>query len=204
MQPVNLRSFKQKVRHNKKAFRGFLSKLLREQPRGLDKLAATIEPEVWKEVDCLTCANCCKTMRPTFTKKDIKIISGHFGQTPEAFIKQWLRKDRIGDFLNKTEPCQFLNLQDNKCSIYEIRPLDCSGFPHLAKKKMVDYIKTYNSLGGGQIQFNIVSADTLIHAQQHPEESKGLVVRVAGYSAFFHELSKEIQDSIIERTEHQL
>ena len=104
MQPVNLRSFKQKVRYNKKAFRSFLSKLLREQPRGLDKMTAALEPEIWKEVDCLTCANCCKTMSPTFTKKDIKRISQHFGQTPEEFTKQWLRKDRIGDMLNKTEP----------------------------------------------------------------------------------------------------
>ena len=143
MQPVNLRSFKQKVRFNKKALRSFLSKLLREQPRGMDKMAAALEPEIWKEVDCLTCANCCKTMSPTFTKKDIKRISQHFGQTPEAFTKQWLRKDRIGDMLNKTEPCQFLNLQDNKCSIYEIRPLDCSGFPHLPRKRMVDYIHVH-------------------------------------------------------------
>jgi Fe-S-cluster containining protein len=143
MQPVNLRSFKQKVRHNKKAFRNFLNKLLKNQPHGLDKLTGALEPEVWKEIDCLTCANCCKTMSPTFTKKDIKRISQHFGQTPEAFTKQWLRKDRIGDMLNKTEPCQFLNLQDNKCSIYEIRPLDCSGFPHLSKKKMVDYMHVH-------------------------------------------------------------
>ena len=45
--------------------------------------------------------------------------------------------------LNKTEPCQFLNLTDNKCSIYEIRPVDCSGFPHLHKKRMVDFIHVH-------------------------------------------------------------
>lgn len=143
MQPVNLRSFKQKVRHNKKRFRSFLTKLEKNTPRGLDKLTMALEPEVWKEIDCLSCANCCKTMSPTFTKKDIKRISQHFNQTPEAFSKQWLRKDRIGDMLNKTEPCQFLNLKDNKCSIYEIRPLDCSGFPHLPKKRMVDYMHVH-------------------------------------------------------------
>jgi len=143
MLAVNLRSFKQKVRYHKKGMKSFLSKLLKEQPRGLEKMAASLEKEVWKDVDCLTCANCCKTMSPTFTKADIKRISKHFDQTPEAFTKQWLRKDRIGDILNKTEPCQFLNLEDNKCSIYEIRPADCSGFPHLHKKKMVDYIHVH-------------------------------------------------------------
>jgi len=143
MLAVNLRSFKQKVRFNKKRLKAFLTKLEKKAPPGLRSLAASIETEVWKEVDCLSCANCCKTMSPTFTKTDIKRISQHFDQTPEAFTKQWLRKDRIGDLLNKTEPCQFLNLEDNKCSIYEIRPADCSGFPHLNKKKMTDYIHVH-------------------------------------------------------------
>lgn len=51
-------------------------------------------------------------------------------------------------------------------------------------------------------QFNVVSADTLRQAQQHPEEFRSLVVRVAGYSAYFVELDKEVQDEIIRRTEH--
>ena len=54
------------------------------------------------------------------------------------------------------------------------------------------------------IQFNVISRQTLIDAQNHPENYKGLVVRVAGYSAFFVELNKEIQDDIIARTEHSL
>lgn len=134
MQAVNLRSFKQKVRYNKKSMWAFLNRLNREKTKGLDKLAARLEPEVWKETDCLSCANCCRTMTPTFTKKDINRISKHFAMTPAAFAKKWLRKDRAGDMLNKVEPCQFLNLEDNKCSIYAIRPTDCSSFPHFPKK----------------------------------------------------------------------
>lgn len=143
MQKVNLRSFRQKVRFNKKKLKSFLTRLEKKTPKGLDKLAAATEKEVWKEVDCLSCANCCKTMSPTFTKTDIKRISKHFGQTADEFTKQYLRKDRIGDMLNKVEPCQFLNLKDNKCSIYEIRPVDCSGFPHLSKKRMLDYMHVH-------------------------------------------------------------
>jgi formate C-acetyltransferase len=52
------------------------------------------------------------------------------------------------------------------------------------------------------VQFNVVSAETLREAQQHPEQFPGLVVRVAGYSAYFVELDKEVQDEIIRRTEH--
>lgn len=143
MQAVNLRSFKQKVRRNKKTFISFLNRLKKAPPRGLDNITIAVEKDVWGEVDCLSCANCCKTMTPTFTKSDIRRISKHFDQTPEEFTKKWLRKDRSGDMMNKVEPCQFLNLKDNKCSIYEIRPLDCAGFPHLPKRKMVEYIHVH-------------------------------------------------------------
>lgn len=142
MQAVNLRSFRQKVKRNKKNLWAFLNKLKREKTRGLDKLATSLEPEVWKEVDCLSCANCCKSMTPTFTTKDIKRISAHFSQTPEEFRKKWLKKDRAGDMVNKVEPCQFLNLDDNKCSIYAIRPVDCSGFPHFPRK-MHDFLHVH-------------------------------------------------------------
>lgn len=62
-------------------------------------------------------------------------------------------------------------------------------------------VKTYFECGGMQIQFNIVSKETLQDAQIHPEKHQDLIVRVSGYSAFFNELSREVQDSIIARTE---
>jgi hypothetical protein len=74
--PVNMRSFKQKARHAKTKMRRYLSKI-EKIPRHLDKKIAALEPEVWKEVDCLSCANCCKTMTPTFNEKDIKRIASH-------------------------------------------------------------------------------------------------------------------------------
>ena len=139
MQKVNFRSFARKLSINRTAFRKFLNKSEKEPPRAIDKITPEVEKEVWKEIDCLSCANCCKKMTPTFTKTDLKRISAHFGQTPDEFRKQWLTKDRNKDLVNKNQPCQFLNLKDNKCSIYAIRPVDCAGFPHLSKKKWVEY-----------------------------------------------------------------
>lgn len=113
-------------------------------PRGIDNLTANIDKEVWKEVDCLSCANCCKTMTPTYTEKDIKRIAEHLEMTSDEFKKKWLKKERnTGDWLNKSTPCQFLNLKDNKCSIYDVRPVDCSGFPHLPKKRLKDYMHVH-------------------------------------------------------------
>ncbi|MBX2887556.1 MAG: YkgJ family cysteine cluster protein [Ferruginibacter sp.] len=136
---VNFRSFKRKVSIYRSTFRKFINLLVKDTPRGIDRLTPKIEVEVWKEVDCLTCANCCKTMTPTYNTKDIKRIARHIKMTPEVFSKKYLRKDRDGDFVNKTQPCPFLNLKDNKCSIYTVRPDDCRGFPHLSKKKFVEY-----------------------------------------------------------------
>ena len=62
MEPINLRSFKIMSGKNKRKMRVFLGKVEKNPPRHLDKVAEKIEAEVWQEVDCLTCANCCKSM----------------------------------------------------------------------------------------------------------------------------------------------
>ncbi len=71
-------------------------------------------------------------------------------------------------------------------------------------KKFAELIVSYIKLGGGHVQFNVVSADVLKEAQNDPEKYRGLVVRVAGYSAFFNEIHRDVQNSIIERTQHIL
>ena len=73
------------------------------------------------------------------------------------------------------------------------------------KQKLIMLIRTFfNRLHGYHVQYNIVSRETLIDAQLHPEKHKDLIVRVAGYSAFFNALSKATQDDIIGRTEQSL
>ncbi|MFX1512504.1 MAG: glycyl radical protein, partial [Promethearchaeota archaeon] len=66
---------------------------------------------------------------------------------------------------------------------------------------LASLIQTYTDLGGYQIQFNFIEKKTLLDAQKHPERHRGLIIRVAGYSALFTELSKPTQDDIINRTE---
>jgi Fe-S-cluster containining protein len=143
MVTINLRSFKQIVRHQRRRLKRFLTGLQKHPPRGLDKIKLEADHQVWKEVNCLDCANCCKTMSPTYTKKDIQRISKHLGMSEKAFREKWLYKDRTGDWLNKKQPCQFLDLKTNMCNIYEVRPSDCAGFPHHTKKKMTDYMHVY-------------------------------------------------------------
>lgn len=68
--------------------------------------------------------------------------------------------------------------------------------------KFMGLIRTYFELGGWHIQFNVVSAKTLREAQRNPEQYRNLLVRVAGYSAYFVELDRSVQENIIVRTEH--
>ena len=67
--------------------------------------------------------------------------------------------------------------------------------------QMANLVRTYFNMDGHHIQFNVIDRQTLIDAQNHPEEYKDLIVRVAGYSDHFRNLSKALQDEIIERTE---
>ena len=70
-------------------------------------------------------------------------------------------------------------------------------------EKLKDLIRSYFKLMGHHIQFNVVTAETLRDAQKHPEKYRDLIVRVAGYSDYFVDCAKELQDEIIRRTEHQ-
>jgi len=68
--------------------------------------------------------------------------------------------------------------------------------------KLTALIRSYFSLDGHHMQFNVVSADTLREAQKHPELYRDLIVRVAGYSDYFNDLGEDLQNEIIRRTEH--
>ena len=61
------------------------------------------------------------------------------GLTYDEYFKEYLKIDKDGDIMNKKTPCQHLG-KDNMCSIYEIRPSDCSGFPHTQKRDFTEFI----------------------------------------------------------------
>ena len=69
--------------------------------------------------------------------------------------------------------------------------------------QMMALLKSMCSLGIFQVQFNVIDRETLLAAQERPEEYRGLLIRVAGYTAYFTELGKDVQDEIIARTEQE-
>jgi len=138
-----LKTFTAKLLLHRSQYRRFLSKVEANPPQNLDIIAEVLDKEVWREIDCLACSNCCRSMTPTYTFQDLKRISTHFRMNIKSFKEKWLYKDKKGAWMNRFLPCQFLDLNTNKCSIYAIRPADCAGFPYLTKKKTVDYIHVH-------------------------------------------------------------
>lgn len=140
---VNLRSFKNLVSRNKKRLRSFLFRMERKSPRNLHLVTLQANELAWAKTDCMDCANCCKTMSPTYSQKDITRISKYLGMSRKSFTDKWLYRDNTGDWINKKQPCQFLDLKTNLCGIYEVRPRDCAGFPYHGTKKIKDYGHMY-------------------------------------------------------------
>ena len=139
---VNLRTFRNLVSRNKKRLRTFLARIEKKPSERVQLIVLEANELSWAKTDCLDCANCCKSMSPTYSQMDISRISKYLGMTKKSFTEKWLYKDRTGDWINRKQPCQFLDLKTNMCNIYDVRPRDCagslfSGSPSLKRSIMI-------------------------------------------------------------------
>ncbi len=138
---MELGQLQEKFEAHQKPMRKFIGALEEAVHKGIKKLAVAVEQEVWQETNCMTCANCCKKMTPTLTKNDQKRIADHLGLSTTDFKNKYLEYDAADhDWSMRQQPCAFLDLQSNKCSIYAVRPADCAGFPHLTKAPLKSYL----------------------------------------------------------------
>jgi Fe-S-cluster containining protein len=120
---------------NKKEIEKSLQRFKKKKPKFVDELFEDLHNKAFKSIDCLSCANCCKTTSPIFRDVDIKRIAKRFRVNEMQFISTYLRMDEDRDYVLKTSPCTFLGA-DNKCDIYEDRPLACREYPHTNRKNM--------------------------------------------------------------------
>ena len=127
-----------KNKKQKKQLLSFLRGLTHRKVKKLDEKAITLNKEAFSKVDCLQCANCCKTMHPTWKKAEVKRVAGHFGMSYQEYFDKYLVLED-GDIMNRKAPCQHLE-KDNTCRIYDIRPADCKGYPHTQNKGFKLYI----------------------------------------------------------------
>jgi Fe-S-cluster containining protein len=133
---VNSEQFTVRSRNREAENRKFLSGLKKKDPRRVDDVFHAVHEEVFRETDCLECANCCKTTSPIFYQTDIERLSKFLRMKPGDFITRYLRVDEDNDYVLQTSPCPFLG-DDHYCHVYESRPKACREYPHTDRKKMV-------------------------------------------------------------------
>lgn len=124
---------------DKKKNKEFFSRLKKKPPGRLDDTVQNIHEEVFANINCLNCANCCKTLGPRITDKDIERIAKHLKIRSSDFTGKYLRIDEDNDYVFKSMPCPFLEA-DNYCSIYEVRPAACKNYPHTDRKKFIQLL----------------------------------------------------------------
>ena len=132
---IDIEYYHQLALQKQKEHRKFLGKLKKKAPKNLDKIALEIHQEVFGEIDCTACANCCKSLGPDFKEADITRIAKYLKMKLPAFEDEFLQVDEDGDKVFKSMPCPFLG-GDNLCSIYDVRPKACREFPHTDRKKI--------------------------------------------------------------------
>lgn len=115
----------------------YFAKLKKRTPKNLDVVIQKIHDDEFKKTDCLDCGNCCKTTSPIFTDKDIERISKHLKMKVVNFIAQYLDRDGDDFYVLRTAPCSFLDLNDNSCFIYDVRPKACKEYPHTNRRKFI-------------------------------------------------------------------
>lgn len=128
--------FKELARSKRKEHKKFFQSLQKRDKKWVDEAFHKQHQAVFQETNCLNCARCCRATGPLLTKQDIERISQKQGMKPASFEKQFLRIDEDGDTVMRSLPCPFLNLEDNKCTIYEYRPKACREFPHTDRKNI--------------------------------------------------------------------
>ena len=132
---MDLEAFKQQASGLHKENKEFLSRLKKKRPKDLDQRFHSLHEEVFEEIDCLECANCCKTTSPIFRMTDIERLAKSLKTKPHLFIKQYLHLDNEGDYVLNEAPCPFL-APDNYCMVYESRPNACREYPHTDRRKI--------------------------------------------------------------------
>jgi Fe-S-cluster containining protein len=127
-----------KTRHelNKK----FLAQLARKKPQRFDREVQSIHRDVFDEIDCGECANCCRELGPKFNATDLARFADYFKIKQSEFENRYLKRDEDDDVVFRDMPCPFIG-DDNLCSVYESRPRACINYPHTDEKNMLGKLR---------------------------------------------------------------
>lgn len=131
---LDIEKYRQLALQKQGEHRKFLDSLKKKPPKNLDKIVKELHGEVFQEIDCTQCANCCKDLGPDLTEADITRMAKLFRMKLSTFESTYLRVDEDGDKVFQSMPCPFLG-PDNLCDVYDARPKACAAFPHTDRKR---------------------------------------------------------------------
>jgi len=125
---VQIRRLGQQKRDENSRFRAYLRNH-RHSDRRLRRFGEDIEAQI----DCTTCANCCRVSEVEITDRDVDKLAKFIGMTREEFIRDSTQQSESGELILKRTESGCVFLEDNLCSVYEARPQNCANFPHLVR-----------------------------------------------------------------------
>ncbi len=141
----DLERYKELANNKAKENKAFVTRLRKKKPKTLDNIVFQAHTEAFEKIDCLLCANCCKSISPIVIDRDIDRIAKHLKMKRSDLIDQYFEIDEDGDYVFKQTPCPFL-MPDNYCMIYEARPRACREYPHTDRKRFYQILNlTYRN-----------------------------------------------------------
>lgn len=132
---INPERLKELAASNKQENTQLFKKLKRLNSDRVDALFHTSHHATFECFDCLICANCCKSISPMISHRDVDRMAKALGIKPSILVEKYLTIDSDGDYVFRSSPCPFL-LPDNYCQIYESRPKACREYPHTDRRKI--------------------------------------------------------------------
>lgn len=118
----------------------FIMTLKRVKAKNLDREFNMLHDQVFEEIDCLQCGNCCRTVKPIYQQKDIVKLAKRFNCRPIVWEREYTDVDDDNDRIAKTAPCPFI-ADDNYCIYYEDKPKYCRDFPYTDKTRLRNYLR---------------------------------------------------------------
>lgn len=131
---MDLQSLKSRAISKKQVFKRKILSLKKKRGQIVDQTFHGLHAKAFSEIDCLNCANCCKTAGPRIFPKDVERMSEHLKISEAELNDTYLKIDEDGDLVMNSLPCPFLG-SDNYCLIYEYRPKACKEYPHTNRKR---------------------------------------------------------------------
>jgi len=131
---VEYRHILEEGKSRRKGNRRLIERLKKTKPKDLDRVTEEAHEEAFEKIDCLKCANCCKTTSPGMNERDVARLSKHLRIRPAEVVERYMVMDDEGEYVFKSAPCPFLG-KDNRCSVYEDRPNACRDYPHTNRKR---------------------------------------------------------------------